>query len=204
MSLDTTINLLTLGELKQYIEGSTTGTTGNDERYNQVINGVSAFINQHCDRTMKLTTYSSSAALEPDYDGNGTAHLFLNNFPVSSTGITINIDSDWKFTTDTVVPSTDYVVYRDDGHIFMKGEIFKSGFQNVRITYAAGYSSDAIPYDVKRAAVELAQFYWNRENKKDRIGVRNESFEGGSRSFETDMPWSVIKLLEHHRSPRYG
>ena len=34
--------------------------------------------------------------------------------------------------------------------------------------------------------------------------IRGESFEGGSRSFETDMPWSVIKLLEHHRSPRYG
>jgi hypothetical protein len=203
MSLDTSINVLSLGELKTYIDGSTTGSTTYDERYNQIINGVSGFINMHCDHTMKLTSYTSG--VEPDYDGNGTAEMYLNSFPIStSVNVTINIDNDWKFTTDTVVPSSDISVYRDDGHIYLKGEIFKSGKQNIRVTYAAGYTSDNMPYDVKRAAMELCQFYWNRETKKDRIGVRNESFEGGSRSFETDMPWSVIKLLEHHRSPRYG
>jgi hypothetical protein len=116
----------------------------------------------------------------------------------------INIDSDWNFTTDTIVPSSDVSTYREDGHIYLKGEVFENGKQNIRVTYSAGYTSENMPYDVKRAAMELCQFYWNRETKKDRIGVRNESFEGGSRSFETDMPWSVIKLLEHHRSPRYG
>ncbi len=203
MSLDTAINIVSLGDLKQFIEGATSGSTTYDENYNQLINGVSGFFNMHCDRVLKLTTYTSSG-VEPDYDGDGTAHLFLRNFPVSTSGVAVYIDNDWAFTTDTLVASSDVSVNRSDGHIFLKGEIFKSGVQNVRVTYAAGYSSDAMPYDVKRAALELCQFYWNRENKKDRIGIRNESFEGGSRSFETDMPWSVIKLLEHHRSPSYG
>jgi hypothetical protein len=202
MSLDTTINIITLGDLKQYIEGSTTGSSTYDERYNQLINGVSGFFNMHCDHTLKMTTYSSG--VEPDYDGNGTAHLYLRNFPVSTSGVAVLIDNDWQWTTDTIVPTSDISVYRDDGHIFLKGEIFKTGHQNVRVLYAAGYTDTSMPYDLKRAALELCQFYWNRETKKDRIGVRNESFEGGSRSFETDMPWSVIKLLEHHRSPRYG
>jgi hypothetical protein len=203
MSLDTTINVLQLGELKTYIEGSTTGSTVYDEQYNQIINGVSAFINMHCDRVMKFTAYTSG--IEPDYDGNGTAYMYLRNIPVSTTGIVVYVaDDNRQFTTDTIVASSDVAIKSDDGRVSLYSEVFKSGHQNVRVIYSAGYSSDLMPWDVRRAALELCQFYWNRQTKKDRIGVRNESFEGGSRTFETDMPWSVIKLLEHYRSPSYG
>lgn len=203
MALDTAISILTLGDIKQFIEGSTTGSSTYDEQYNQLVNGISAHFNSYCGRVLKATTYSSSG-VEPDYDGDGTAHLYLRNFPVSTSTVDVYVDSNWAFTTDTQLDSTSYRINKNNGHIFLQSEVFTKGTMNVRVTYEAGYADAVMPYDLKRAALEACQFFWNREQKKDRIGVRNESFEGGSRSFETDMPWSVQKLLDLYRSPQYG
>jgi hypothetical protein len=200
MSLDTAINIISLEELKTYFEGSTTGSTTNDEKLNQLINGVSDYFNKYCGRTIKLTEYSPEL---PDYDGNGTANMYLNNWPISTSGATVYIDESWAFTTDTIATTSDINASTNDGRLHYRG-IFPAGYQNIRVYYSGGYSSSQMPHDLKRAAMEMCQFWWNRETKKDRVGVRNEQFEGGSRTFETDMPWSVVKVLEYYKGPRYG
>ena len=170
---------------------------------------MSAQFNMWTERILKLNAYPSTDVTKSfydadDYDGNGTAILYLRQFPVSSTGITLYIDQTYQWTTDTIVPTSDIKIDYRSGRLFLYQEIFNQGWGDVRVIYSAGYTTSGLPQDLKRAALEMCQFWWNRQTKKDRIGVRSESFEGGSRTFETDMPWSVMKVLEHYRSPQYG
>lgn len=197
---DTSISLLLLTEIKTYMEGSTTGSSQYDGQYYALIDTVSQFINTYTGRVLKYNTYTS------DYDGNGGIEFFVKNWPFNSTVIDVFIDSDRSFSTGTTtyeVPSTDILLYMDEGKIVLDGYSFSEGRQNIRIVYTGGFSTGTIPHDLRRAALELAQFYWNRELKKDRIGIRNESLEGGSRTFETDMPWSVKKILDYYKEGRY-
>lgn len=197
MGLDTGINIINLSELKLFIEGNTSASTALDGRYEEIINDVSQYMNTYCGRHLKSSTYTS------DYDGTGTTELMICNFPISSTAITITIDPTRTFTTDYQIPSTDIIAYYDEGILVLDNYLFSAGKQNVRIAYTGGYSSSAMPYDLKRAAKELAQFFYSREIKRDRIGIRNESIEGGSRTYETDLPWSVKKILDNYRSRLY-
>jgi hypothetical protein len=211
MSLDTGIALLTLADVKSYIEGSTTGTTTHDEQYNQIINDLSAMFNDYTQRYLLQTAYTSSGVGYEYYDGNGADTLFLNNWPLT-TSMTIWIDNDRAFTTDTIVPSSDLRVWTGEkgaGRVTLYNEIFKTGVQNIQVSYTAGYSvsttlTPLVPYSLKRAAREMARFLWNREENADRIGIRSESAEGMSRTFETNMPWSVQKVLDLYRNYRNG
>lgn len=206
MSLDTGIAILSLADVKSYIEGSTTGATTYDERYNQIINDLSAMFNTYTGRYLLQTAYTSSGVGYEYYDGNGADTIFLNQWPLS-TSMTIWIDNDRNFTTDLQVPSSDLRIWtgeRDGGRVTLYNEIFKTGSRNIQVSYIGGYGSTSIPYDLRRAAREMAVFMWNRESFKDRIGIRSETAEGMSRTFETDMPWSVKKTLDLYRNYRYG
>jgi hypothetical protein len=200
MACDTSMSLLTLAEVKQFIEGSTTGTSTYDAQYNSLIDAVSQFANTYTGRQLKYNTFTS------DYDGNGTTEIYVKVWPFNTTSVDVFINSVRSFSTGTTtykVPSTDILLYTDVGKIILDGYYFEEGRQNVRIIYTGGYSTSTIPYELRRACLELCQFYWNREMKKDRIGIRNESAEGGSRTYETDMPWSVKKILDNYREGRY-
>lgn len=73
----------------------------------------------------------------------------------------------------------------------------------MKVAYTAGYTSSSMPGDLKRAALETALVFWNREDKKDRVGVRTESFEGGSRTYESDIPWGAKQVLDYYRCKRF-
>jgi hypothetical protein len=197
MSLDTGINIVSLAELKSFIEGNTSSSTEFDSRYEELINVASVMINNYTGRHIKASTFTS------DYDGPDSEELYLKNYPISSTALTVCIDENRAFTTDLNVTSTGIIIYYDEGRIVLDNDWFDEGKANVRVAYTGGYSSSSMPYDLKRAACELATFFWGRESKRDRIGIRNESLEGQSRTFETDMPWSVKKILDNYREGRF-
>ncbi|MFA5376870.1 MAG: hypothetical protein WC455_14060 [Dehalococcoidia bacterium] len=197
MSLDTGINLVTLAEAKSFIEGSTTGATTYDSNYENIINAVSWRFNVEAGRHLKAQETTER------YDGNGGRELYLNNYPINSTGITCYIDSSYTFTTDYLIDSTDILIYASEGKIWRYDGTFPEGNLNIKIICNMGYSSSSMPEDLKRAALETCSLFWNREDKKDRIGIRTESYEGGSRTYETDLPWSAKQILEYYRCHRY-
>jgi hypothetical protein len=197
MSLDTGIALLTVAELKSYFEGSSSGSTTYDGKYADLINDVSEFFNNYTHRHLLKQDFTEY------YDGHGMNTLYLNNFPVSTSGVAICIDNSRLFTTDLNVSTSDILVYNEEARLTLRNAIFKSGDQNIKIAYTAGYGSTAIPYALKRAAKEMCQFFYSREQKRDKIGIRQESAEGFSRTFETDMPWSVKQILEGYRDWGY-
>lgn len=196
---DTTIAILTLADVKSFIEGSTTGgTSGVNDKYCDVINDVSGMFNAFTQRFLLKTDYTS------DYDGNGQDTMFLEHYPVSTSGISVTIDSARLFTTDLAVSTSEVMVYHDRGRLSLVDDIFRSGYKNIRVGYSAGYSLSGMPYDLRRAAKEMALFIFNRETNKDRIGIRNEAAEGMSRTFENQMPESVKQILNLYRDTQIG
>ena len=176
--------------------GSTTESTAYNDDVCNLINALSWRFNAETGRNLKSRSYTSQ------YDGNGTATLYLSNWPVSSTTITITINANRDFTdTDDQVTSTDVMLDTGAGEVRLDGDDFTKGKHNIQVEYSAGYStSDA--FDLTYAAKEFLQVLWNRETAKDPIAVRTEAYEGISRTFEPEFPWSVLKVLNMYREGR--
>lgn len=193
-SLDTDNALLSLADAKEYL--GSTGSTSNDSKIYDVVNAVSYRLNAETGRLLKSRSYTEY------YDGNGKDYLLLNNWPISSTTITITIDETRLFTsTGDVITSTDVMLDTDVGRIRLDGESFDSGTRNVKVEYSAGYST-ALAFDLTMAAKEMARAMWNRMTGKQGIGVENEAYEGISRTYENDVPWSVRRVIDLYRGPR--
>lgn len=194
MGVSTDISLITLAEYKRYEQGSTTGSTENDAQWEKTIDATCRYFNTFTGRHLKAKDYA-------DYlDGNGTSEIYYPQYPINSTAITCYLGTLPFPGTSYAEDSTDILVYSTEGKLILYDNYFPEGRQNIYLALNAGYStSSGIPPDLSQAAKEMTRFWWNRESKRDLIGVRSESAEGFSRSFETDMPWSVKKVLDLYR-----
>lgn len=188
-SLDTGNSLLTLTQLKNYF-GSTSTTF--DNRFYDLINVVSYRFNLETDRKLKARNITEY------HDGDDKNFVQLNEYPINSnsTSISIYIDRDRQYGTTSKISSTRIVIYSTQGKVFLRDRHFDNGEVSTKVVYNAGYSS--IPFDLQYAAKEMIRLLWNRE-KNNRIGIRSESYDGGSISYEGDMPWSVQKVLEKYK-----
>lgn len=190
-TLDTTNNLITLNELKDYL-GTDTGSTSNDGRFNDLINKVSWEFNTITDRKLKERSHTEYR------DGNGLDYIYTNEWPIVSvsTDIDIRIDADRDYTTGDKVDSTSIIIYSTEGKIHLEDQSFAAGEQSVKLVYTAGYST--IPHDLSYAAKEYCRLLWKRE-QSNRIGIKSESVEGGSITYEDGMPWSVRQILNLYK-----
>lgn len=192
-SLDQTNNIISVDEFADYLgdDGST-----NYGRYELIINAVSHLFNSYTNRKLK------SRQLTEYYDGNGGTVLYVDSYPIVSvsTDIDIRVDTDRSYSTSDKITSTNIVIDSEEGRIRLENDSFDSGEHSVKIVYTAGYTTATMPWDLKYAAMEMCRFYQNRE-MSNRVGIRSEGGEGGSVTYETDMPWSVKQVLDLYRKP---
>lgn len=190
---DTEIALMSLADAKEFV--GSTDTTDWDSIISGYINAASARFEAETGRSLKSRSWTEY------YDGNGTSELYLNNWPLSSTSITITIDADRAFTsTDDQVTSTDVMLDTELGRVWLDNKTFDSGTQNVKVEYTAGYSTDS-EHALVEAAKDYVRLMWSRRvnGGGPAYGIRTESYEGVSRTYETDLPWSVKKVLDMYR-----
>jgi hypothetical protein len=216
MSTINTLNsLLTLSEAQEYMQDS---TTGNESRFTDLINVVSDLFNAETGRKLKHRIYSSTAGTSETYeyrDGNGIDTMWLYQYPIvsSATQMSIYVDTDRAYSsTSDQIASTDIMIYADEGKIVLDDDTFDAGNRSVRIKYAAGYTvtttssgstRGTLPADLVYAAKEMMRFLWTREETKS-VGMRQESIEGMSRTYDNDIPFTVRRILEKYRDVRYG
>lgn len=195
---DTGIAFLSLAEAKEIIEGSTATTTYSSP-ISDLVNAAAMRFNAECGRTLKNSSHTEY------YDGNGTNSLYLENYPLTSTSITITIDENRAFTdTDDQITSTDVILSTESARVRLDGDTFNLGTANVKVAYSAGYTTTA-DHDLVQATREFVQFLWDRRTgRQTESGVDNESFEGESISYEQDLPWSVKQVLLMYRDRRGG
>ncbi len=123
--------LTSLDRLKAFL-GIT--SSNYDTVLESLINSVSDFVENECDRRFKKTTYS-----ETKLDGQSSKELVLPQWPVVS-GETFTLYERENNGWDTI-NSDDYLVDNDSG-IIRANFTFIRGFQNYKADYTAGYNFD--------------------------------------------------------------
>jgi hypothetical protein len=200
-AIDTENSLISSGDAVEYI--GSTGSTGDWTRIYDLVNVVASRMNAEAGRKLKARSYCEY------YDGNGGDDLLLRNYPLTSTSVTIYIDPTRTWTdTDYQVASTCIILDTESGAIELEGYSFSEGDRNVQVQYTAGYTtgSTSVPgeWALIGASKEYLQLLWNRATKRDNVGLRTESFEGGSKTYENDLPWSVKQVLMMYRDRKYS
>lgn len=151
----------------------------------RLIGAASAFIETYLGRSIACRDYREII------NGNGKPILLLANYPVRAVTQVLVDGRSLPATTALGLPG-----YRfDDLSLFLAGEIFRRGHQNVEICYQAGYAQT--PPDIEQACIELVAL---RYRERERIGHQSKSLAGETVSFFIgDMPASVKTLLAPYR-----
>lgn len=159
-------SLTTYSRFKTYagVSGST-----DDALITILINQVTEFIENYCQRRFKQTTYTNE-----EYDGTGTKTLILKQWPISTfTNLqersTRQNESDWN-----VLDSEDYFVELSTGIITLVPYEFIEGTKLYRANYIAGYDFDNSTTfleeteagDVEWACWELVKAAYNRRKQQ--------------------------------------
>lgn len=123
-------------------------TTQDANVISQLIDVASAAIRKYCNRDFTYQTYSEY------YDGRGESTLTLNQFPVQ----TVKQVTFYPYEeTPTTYDTTQIIVDRRTGRISMKPPTrFPYGFQEILVTYSAGFSS-TIPFDIQYACALIVK-----------------------------------------------
>lgn len=180
-------NLIALGDLKTLLNID-------DNQYDSLLKllntSVSSLIETYCDRHFSDGTYTEY------HDGEGMPDLYTTEWPITSV-MSIYDDVNRQFESSSLIDSTTYVIYADEGRIsIIPGSIlysqttFAEGVQNVKVTYRAGYTT--IPADLQIMATEvIGKKYKNIVDK--RWGMTNIGSAGENFSIFAD------DLLPEHR-----
>lgn len=108
-----------------------------DDILRGIIAQASDEIERYCGRLLRVRTYTDER-----YDGNGTRVLYLEQFPI----IAINSIYEEQNGVKTLIPATDYHIFRDAGKILLLIDakvrtIFTVGMANIIVNYTAGYGT---------------------------------------------------------------
>ena len=131
------------------------------------------------------------------YNGNGKNYLSINRFPVTSANADIVI----QIGDDDAIDTTDDNIFKIDNTIgkMYCSSGFTKGFQNVNITYKAGYSVANLPDDLKYALLILIQSNWNKFKEKS-IDVAEYSIGDMTKKYQfIDIPTSARKVFDSYR-----
>ena len=188
MPLDTTNSLIDLFILKAFL-GIAEADAQFDERLEQAIDGASWTLNTETSRLLKSRT------LTEYYDGDGGTKLYLDQRPINSI-TSIHSDPTRAWAADSLIASTAYQVYGDEGYVVFTDTSVDVGHRVIRVIYVAGYST--VPYDLREACIELAALTY--ENfKEHRTMLKTVSSDAGTQSFEHGFSPRVKAAIKRYK-----
>lgn len=177
--------------------------TNNDTLLLRVINGVTDQIEGYCGRKFLRATYTEIRSIQP----GEIAFLVLKNAPVASiTSFEYNSGL-IASPTWSAFPSESYALSEDgESGIIELTQILPNGIPNsVRVVYVAGYlidwsnagaSTHTLPADLTEVAEQLVTRYFKRRENE---GKQNESFNGASISYLTDLTEEQKEVLNRYK-----
>lgn len=192
------IDLCILSDVKAWLD--ITGST-DDDVLQSLITNVSQRILQNLNRqTLALSTYAEH------YDGTDTPQLALRNFPIVSVSSLVVSNRTIAASPDGVQSGYTFDQYalKLIGYSTAPGQqgfastpgFFTRGFQNVAVTYQAGYVKT--PFDIAEAARQWVAFLY-RQRKW--IGQTSKHLSTGETvSFsQKEMPDFVLGTLRNYK-----
>jgi hypothetical protein len=150
-------DLTTYANVKAFLGLSVDTDKGLLER---LITAASSFIQTIVNRDITKQIYTEK------YNGNGHAKLPLSSFPITAIsslsvdGIAVPLSSDGI--------QAGYIF--SETMVYLIGYTFTKGFQNVAISYTAGYEN--VPYDIEQACIDLVALKYK---ERERIGIQSKT-----------------------------
>lgn len=133
MNLDTGIALITLAELKEYLNVT---DSSQDAVLSALLNAASAWIKGFLKRNLVNRTWTEY------YDGDASLQLMLRNLPIVSI-TTIWVDYLRAWANDKIVNSANYFIKKESGIVeafYLFGN-WIPGRANIKVIYVAGYDN---------------------------------------------------------------
>jgi len=183
-------DLTTLANVKDWL-ALPESVTGDDDLLTRLITAVSGFIGTYLSRNLLTASYTETR------NGNDQVTLPLVNRPVTAvSSLTINgvvINAAPPLVANAPVQ---FGYLFDDKVVYLAGWCFKKGFQNIVISYTAGYAT--VPLEVEQAAIELV---CRKYRYKKRIGLVSEAMkDGGTMTYSLkDMDEDTRTILNAYR-----
>ena len=188
--------LTTLVDVKQHL-GITDASE--DSFLEKLIDRSTSRIESHVNRKLKKRAFTEL------YDGPGTQHLLLNQFPIT-TVTSVNIDQGQDFLAGTNIDLDALIIRAEEGLLSFGGEtgggpgfdtgIWIAGTRNIKVVYTAGY--DPIPDDLTHACVKLVAVEFNR-SREGADGIETESVSGHSVTWVRGLPQEIDEMLLAYR-----
>ena len=178
-------DLTSLPNVKGWMSPPLTNAT-DDELLKRLITAASQYIQTWLNRTIASTLYVET------YNGTGGNRLILPNYPVTAVGsVAVN------FTPIPAAPassgSSGFLF--DSFGLYLRGFSFTEGFQNVAVTYTAGFLTT--PPELEQACIELVAL---RYKERDRVGQNSKSIGGEIVSFNTkDFTGPIQTILDSYK-----
>ena len=155
-------------------------------------------VEEYCKRRFAMESYDQER-----HDGTGEESLFLRNFPVVSVEAAIVLLADGG---SMELAPPDLEINRSTGELRIAAGpgymSFQKGFQNVTVSYTAGFQ--VVPEPVVEAAAQLAA--WLQESAFSHEGLAAERIGDYSRTLRgaTSAMWptAVLTLLAPYRNVR--
>lgn len=182
------MSLTTLAKVKTHLDIPSSDTS-QDTRLTTFLNAASTTIESYCERKFESATYVEY------HHGRRMNFIMPREFPIIS--ITeLRIDNDRLFTLpDTLIAIADYAIADRARTVYYSGK-FPQGFNNIRLTYVAGYS--VVPYDVELACLWAVEwFVRHRENK--RMGMTSVSKGDENIGILAQMPPMVLEMINPYK-----
>jgi hypothetical protein len=142
------------------------------------------------------------------YDGDGSASLYLDNYPIASSPapiIYVSTDDPRDFTSaGNLIAAADQLIEYDTGLIRLLEGTFAKGRHTAKISYTAGYSisgaTPTLPWDLRNAYLDLTRWLFERW-KANRVGVTNQTVQGITTGFRSDIPEEIAAVFEAYTRP---
>jgi|GEM_PF-1435853 hypothetical protein len=200
--------LTTLENVKAYLQISATDTS-QDTFLNLLIGSMQDLIENYCNRTFELTTYTA--------EQHTIMHkIFVNNYPIQSIQqirrssddvLDIVLDENNIITAYRIHPN--YVEMIDWKYVTMSNKLMWADHEEsyVEIDYTAGWTQDQIPNDLMLAATKLVALEY-KVSTENRIGLEAES-EGDVKftyykNAAQSLPADIQMILDRYSKTRVG
>lgn len=171
------------------------GTINGIDKYQALINQASSRISLYTHRTLKSNTYSGATALI--LDGHGRASIVAPHYPISTIDH-LYVDSDRLFESDSEIDEDDYRFDPETGIITLYDDLFPDVLGCIKLECTAGYLTTDPRWQVLQSAcLETVRWLDGRYGAAGGVGLRSQSnADGGSTTWETDLPINIKSLLE--------
>jgi uncharacterized phiE125 gp8 family phage protein len=185
--------LTTLNMAKTYLKIPLTETS-QDTLVEFFINASSEMLERETDRKLKAQSIVDTV------HGRSSNIVLLSQWPVNSiTELRIDNSSDFV-DASTLIDADEYRVGDDKNTLVLLSRTFPKGYNNVRVTFNAGYST--VPSDLEHACLWMVFFYHKIRIAED-IGRQSRSKGDESTSLLQEAPADVKNTILRYKRTEF-